>query len=426
MIVRMLSLTSALAWAAVIAPIALVAQEPAPADTLRADTLVSEADVPPRVMTLTEPGTAVIATEVLVMAGLAAEPSGSSGLAHLAGRSIVLPLEPALDSLGSRVSVTPGKDALGFTLIAAPDAWEESVRMLMHALFRDGVDDGDVIAARRQILAELGARENNPADVARQHVEEAVFGSDHPWSRATSGYVHSVRDLGPRDVDAFLRAHFTPERSAVAVVGPIRDERVQDVLSEMFGRDEPLLRPEIPPAEPIESPLEIDYNTITTWVSASYLAPASLDPEAVRFLAAVLSEDFSFDPRRRSVYNSHSEVHLRQLGTEVRLQLVVPPQEARDWARRVQERVATLASSPMDQHDLQARLRRFRGERLRALGMPEARAAEAARALLVGAPLPRWTEAETDLTAARLQAVAAALSDATVVLVGPFQAIDGE
>ena len=423
---RTFALTLFLVAAAVTMPDGLTAQDGPPADAAGADTLRLAEDVPPRVLTITESGTAVVATEVLVMAGLAAEPEGTSGLAHLAGRSIVRPLEPALDSLGSRLAVTPGKDALAFTLIAAPDAWEESVRLLMHALFRDGVDDADVAAARRQILAELGARENNPADVARQHVEEAVFGSDHPWSRATAGYTHTVRDLGPRDVDAFLRSNFLPERSAVAVVGPIREERVRDALSEMFGRDEPLLRPEVSAPEPIESPLEIDYNTITTWVSASYLAPASLDPEAVRFLAAVLAEDFSFDPRRRSVYNAHSEVHLRQLGTELRLQLVVPPQEARDWAERVEARVATLASGPMDALDFRARLRRYRGERLRSLALPEARAGEAARALLVGAPLPRWTEAETDLTPARLQAAAAALSDATLVLVGPFQAVDGD
>ncbi len=178
-----------------------------------------------RIVVVAEPGTPVVATEVLVVAGPANEPEGKAGVAYLAARAVTAPILPVLDSLGARLSVRPQKDAVSFTLAAAPDVWEEATRTLLVSLFRDPPQSSTVLRERDAIRAELLGRQSNPADAANQEADAALYGADHPWGRPTVGTPESVSELTVQDVDGFLRASFTSDRVVVAVVGPVDPRR---------------------------------------------------------------------------------------------------------------------------------------------------------------------------------------------------------
>src|SRR4051794_20502273 len=173
-----------------------------------------------RVYVRTEPGTPVVAVQVMVGAGPADEPQGQAGIAWLTARAVTDPARGVLDSLGAHLDIDPQKDGVGFTLTAAPDAWAEATRVLMVALFRDPVDSAATVRQRAAIVRELGARESSPADALEREREKAVYGPDHPWGRPAVGTPASVRAIRVSQVDAFLRGRFTPERTVVAVVGP--------------------------------------------------------------------------------------------------------------------------------------------------------------------------------------------------------------
>lgn len=367
----------------------------------------------------TEPGTPVVATEVLVAAGPADEPEGQAGLAYLTARVAVAPIRPILDSLGARLQVQGQKDALSFTLIAAPDVWRPAARLLLVALFRDPADPGALERERAAIRAELLGREANPADAAAREIDAAAFGPDHPWGRPAVGYSATVEMLTLEDVDAFVRAHFVPERTVMAVVGPVEERAGREHLLPFF-QGARLTTSRVEPPRPTESPVRRDYNSITTWVIASYPFPPEADEEALRMLAGLATETLSFGPSRRSVYNAGSEVLRRAEGGEMRIKLVVPPGEVEGWAERIHQAVAAHAERPLLPVVFAEHLRRFRGERLRALSAPEERARAAARMLLLegaGDGLLVDTEA---LTAERLHAAARALGAPTMIFLGPF------
>lgn len=366
-----------------------------------------------------EPGTPVVAMEVLVAAGPADEPEGQAGVAHLTARSATAPILPILDSLGARLSVQGHKDALSFTLIAAPDVWRETSRLLLVALFRDPADSAAVERERRAVRAELRAREMNPADAAAKETDAAVFGPDHPWGRPAVGTSETVARLTLADVDAFIRARLVPERTAVAVVGPVDAEGAREHLRAFFR--EPLGgESALPEPTPAESPVKRDYNSITTWVTASYPFPEEVDPEALRLVAALATEQLSFSPTRRSVYNARAEVLRRREGGELRLQVVVPPAEAERWAERMHAVVSGFAEAPLPAGLFAERVRRYRGERLRELSSPEARARAAAREVLLGRRgTGRVVELE-GLTPERLHRAAGALGTPVVVFLGPL------
>ena len=102
--------------------------------------LAGRAHAQDRIYVRPEPGTPVVAVQVLVSVGPVDEPANLAGISYVAARSVVEPSRALLDSLGARLTVDPQKDAMAFTLTAAPDTWAEAARALLVALFRDPVD----------------------------------------------------------------------------------------------------------------------------------------------------------------------------------------------------------------------------------------------------------------------------------------------
>ena len=372
-----------------------------------------------RIAVRPEPGTPVVAVEVLIAAGPADEPAGKAGLAHLAARTVVAPILPTLDSLGAHLETAAAKDALTFTLIAAPDVWEDASRILLVALFRDPPEQVWMQRQQTAIAAELTGRAANPADAAMRATDEAVFGSDHPWGRPTVGTPQSVRALTMSDVDEFLRSHVTARRAVVAVVGPVSESLARLHLRGYIDPSSTLPQQEWVPPEPAETLVRSDYNSITTWVAVSYPLPDDADLEALEFLARLTTDELSFSPSRSSVFNARGEVIPRREGGELRFQVVSPPEEADRWAERVRELVEESATGRAMADAYALRLRRYRGERLLSLAGPEARARYLARALLAArSARPLDLELE-DLTISRLRDAVRSLGAPTVVLLGP-------
>jgi predicted Zn-dependent peptidase len=379
--------------------------------------VVAGAAAQERIFVRAEPGTPVVAVEVLVAAGPADEPQGQAGITYLAARSVVEPARPLLDSLGVRLQVDQHKDAVAFTLTAAPDVWAEASRRLLAALFRDVVDSAAVARVRRTLASELQARQTSPADALARELERAVYGREHPWGRPSVGTARSVGALGARAVDPFVRANFTPERSVVAVVGPVEQEEVAAELGPHMP--EGPLRVEAPdPPRPATDLVQVDYNSITTWVAASWHFGSGADVEALTMLSHLALQQVSFSPSRRSVYDSRADVVRYPGGGELRLHVVVPPREAAQWAGRLREAVRAYAREPLAGPVFAERLRRYRGERLLELDSPEARAAAMARAALLGDRAATLADFQ-GLSAERLHQAARSLDAPVVVFLGP-------
>ena len=372
-----------------------------------------------RIYVRSEPGTPVVTVEVLLAAGPADEPRGEEGVAYLAARSVVAPVLPVLDSLGARLRVEGGKDAVSMTLTAAPDAWDEATRTLLVALFRDPLEASAITRQRAAIVAELTAREASPADALKREVDAAVWGRDHPWGRPAVGTAESVGRIEPAAVETFLRRAFSQERALVTVVGPVERADVNArVLA--FLEPGPLRGGEVPPPVRGDTAVHTEYNAITAWVSASYRFGADADAESIRMLGNMVLDQVGFGPSRRSVYDQGAEVIRHAGGGELRIHLVVPPREAEAWGARIREAVAGYTGAAISESVFAERARRFRGRRLLELDSPEARADARARAALVG-ERGDPVAAVQGVTAERLHAAARSLEAPVLVFLGPFE-----
>lgn len=380
--------------------------------------IATRAPAQDRLAVVTEPGTPVVATEFLLTVGPLDEDEGEEGITYLAGRAVIDPIRAALDSLGARVSVMPEKDAIAFSIVAAPDAWEQATALVGRALFRDPPEGAAVRREQVAIVNELNGRSANPADAATRESDAEFFGRRHPWGRPIVGTPRSVSSLRFDDVEGYLRANFTPDRAVAAVVGPVDSRDVARHLNVLLGssvaeRDEP---EGYRPSDDIE---HIDYNSITTWITASFPFEPDDDVEAIRMFAYLVADALSFSPLQRSVFNVTSAVEVRRAGGEVRLQLVVPPEEADDWADRILEVVDDLEERPLLDDVFRGHLRRYRGVRLMTLIGPEERAHAAARELVLRGRFDSVIPDLGGLTQERVRSAGRALGDPAIVLLGP-------
>jgi len=371
-----------------------------------------------RIVVFTEPGTPVIATEILVVAGPANEAEGKGGVAYLAARSVTEPIRPVLDSLGAYLTLTMQKDALSLTLISAPDVWEEATRVLMVALFRDPPAASVVQRERAAIRAELTGRQTNPADAMNREADRAFFGSAHPWGRPAVGTIRSVERLTFADVTEFLSSHITSDRALAVVVGPVDGDHARNHLADfMVGSGH--LRVDAPEPVTATRPVRVEYNSITTWISASFAFAPEADEEALRLLAHLALRALTTGADRHLVYNASAEVLPRAGAGELRFQLVTPPGSAERLGARIRETVEQLASVQVPDDVWESRLRRYRGERLQSLRSPDSRANEVARRLLASPGSP-WLLPDLDgLTQPRMAAAFRALSQPAIVFLGP-------
>lgn len=376
-----------------------------------------------RVVVRAEPGTPVVAAEVLIAVGPADEASGKEGITYLTARAVTAPILPVLDSLAAHLEVEQQKDAVSFTVTAAPDTWQEAMRTLLVALFRDPVDSVATVRQRTATVAELTAREASPADALARQVDAAVYGEDHPWGRPAVGTARSVGRIAVREVDAFLRSGFTADRAVVAIVGPVTEDAARTLQA--FMDPGPLRTTEVDPPAPVDEPVREQYESITAWVAAVYRFDEEADEEAVRMLSRLALERISFGPLRPQVYDARVDVVRHAGGGELRLEMVVPPREVERWATRLTEAVAGFAAEPLEARVFTDRLRRYRGERLLQLETPEARAKAMARSVLLGASEPLLVDFTT-LTPERLHQTARALADPVIVFLGPFVEEDEE
>jgi predicted Zn-dependent peptidase len=371
-----------------------------------------------RIVVLTEPGTPVVVTEILLAVGPADEERTTAGLANLSARSVLAQVEPVLDSLGARAGVTAHKDALSFTVTAAPEVWEESAALLLGSILRETPDSLTVLRERRAIAAELRGRVANPADAATREVDRAFYGADHPWGRPTVGTAESVERLGYSHVRAFLRDNFTADRAYVAVVGPVDVAPARAHLRPLVGTTFPA-PVEVIPFDSDTLPARHDYDAVTTWITATYRFPETADVEALHFIAYFARDALAYSPAQRSVYNAWSEIVPRVGGGEIRVQVVVPPDEADRWTERVETIVAELATVTLIDDIFEAHLRRFHGERVMALISPEARAHAATRRLYVTGDSTGIIPEPDGPSLERIRAAARTLDVPTIVVLGP-------
>ena len=199
---------------------------------------------------------------------------------------------------------------------------------------------------------------NRPYGLVGQHLAEALYPPDHPYSWLTIGVMEDVEAATREDVEAFFRRYYVPSNASLCLVGDIDEDRALALAERYFG---PIAggAKALPPRAPtprldrdVEIPLhdrvELD-RVYLAWPTVPHFHD---DEAALVLLADLLARGKSSRLYRRLVVARElaQDVTAYQSGRELAgsfgVQVTLRPGRSRDLARAlIDAELAAIAES---------------------------------------------------------------------------------
>ncbi|MDA0260626.1 MAG: pitrilysin family protein [Proteobacteria bacterium] len=189
-----------------------------------------------------EPSIPIIALEIAFRGGAGLDPAGKEGLANMvsatldegAGDLDSLAFQTRLDELAIGLSFSASKDTFRATLRTLTRNRVEAFRLLAKTLTQPRFDNEPVERIRRQLLANLKQRSEDPDDIAARAWFAKAF-PNHPYGRSTRGYPETVSAITGEDLHRFVRSRFAKDNIVIGVVGDVSEAEVAQLVDSALG-----------------------------------------------------------------------------------------------------------------------------------------------------------------------------------------------
>lgn len=390
------------------------------------------------------PATAVA---VAFPSGSGDDPEGAAGAASLLARSLEHRLRQRLPG-AALVTGRVDRDLLAFVVVTPPDdapgAWE----ILTSVLFGDPLPPEVVEEARQELLGPLRFERGAPVRAFEEELRRLVLGSGHPWARPVQGIEGEMAALPAGSVEELRRSRLRASEAHVAVVGPVDRAALRSWMS-VRGEAPPPPPPDTlavgttaagdslplpaadtlvapdpppPPAPPAWTSGErvvLERNVVNGWVAVAWPAPADLPRVHLEYVAHVARELLTPEPPDPGLFSVRATVEETPDGPALRIVAAVLPGETQRWEARILGVIPGLVDSPPPPDFLAVYRRRFAGETLLPLSLPEE------EALVLAGDLVRGTHHEDraaqihDLGTEELLSAVRRLGSPRILLFGP-------
>jgi predicted Zn-dependent peptidase len=143
-------------------------------------------------------------------------------------------LDEALDFIGANIGVYASKEYASLSSrFASKD--KELVMNLIKELLRNPIfDEEEFNKEKSRLLIGLERDKESPRAVIGDYFERQLFG-DHVYGNAIGGKQATVENLSLNDVKAFYAAHYTPNNSAITIVGDFKSNDMKQMVTALFS-----------------------------------------------------------------------------------------------------------------------------------------------------------------------------------------------
>ena len=179
---------------------------------------------------------------LIVGAGAAQDPAGKEGVSAVtanalrrgAGKLSAEELARAIESLGGRISTTPGTDGTIVTAEFLRDDFAAGLDLLRQVMLDPKFSRDEVRRAREEQAAAIVAGFEDASTVAEKCYGNFLYGS-HPYGRPVEGRRSTVSDIGRSDVTAYYDRWYRPNNTTLVLVGDVSAVDAVIRLREAFG-----------------------------------------------------------------------------------------------------------------------------------------------------------------------------------------------
>ena len=145
-------------------------------------------------------------------------------------------LADALDARGVSLEVTADRRAISLACTCLVEDFDAVLEIVGDVLARPAFPEREVATRRGEILTLIRQDEDDPYEVAAEHVMAELYGAEHPYGRPVTGTRESVESIDRAALVRFHAERFAPSRVTLALVGDVETARSVDAAASVFGQ----------------------------------------------------------------------------------------------------------------------------------------------------------------------------------------------
>lgn len=196
-----------------------------------------------RVVTATMPHTQSVSLNIFVGAGSRYEEEGQAGICHFiehmcfrgtTKRPSSRDVSTAIEGVGGIINGGTDKELTVYWCKVPRPHFTGSLDVLVDMLLDPRLDPKDMENERQVIIEEINMCNDSPAQRVEMLIDRLLW-PEHPLGRDTAGKRESVAVMGRDDLVNYMKGHYLPANSVIAVAGNVRHDLVVAAAEKMLG-----------------------------------------------------------------------------------------------------------------------------------------------------------------------------------------------
>jgi len=184
----------------------------------------------------------VVAIEVFVRIGAEDEDKMTEGIGHILAASILggsksrsaRQYARLFSEVGGSFQASWQWDYLEIYGLTLPELCNEAITLLADSIQQPAFRSDVVEYAKSAILSQMRTGENRAFDMACTDLRKALY-PPGPYRRSLIGNPEVIKSIGHKDLEAFYKRCFKPNRIVISIVGKVNPEDVSRKVSRLFG-----------------------------------------------------------------------------------------------------------------------------------------------------------------------------------------------
>ena len=179
---------------------------------------------------------------IWVNVGSRDEQQGEEGLSHFlehmffkgTKRRSATQISREIDALGGEMNAFTTRETTTFYVKVLDQQLEAALELLSDLFHRSRFDAKEVEKEKQVVLEEIRMVQDDPEDLVQElHMKHTL--RDHPLGRPILGDAARIEELARQDLLAYIRAHYDPRQTVIAVAGNFSWKRLEQLLLRYFG-----------------------------------------------------------------------------------------------------------------------------------------------------------------------------------------------
>jgi zinc protease len=185
----------------------------------------------------------IVAGQLVVRSGSAADPAGLPGLAAFTAAMLdegtrtrdALAIASQLEGLGANLTTGSTFDGSYVTFdVLKPNA-EQALAIVSDVSLGPTFPEQDVERVRGDRLTSLLQQRDSPFQIAFRVMYPALYGPTHPYGHVPLGTEEALKKITRDDIAGFYRSSYSPVNAALVLAGDLTEAEARRLATQAFG-----------------------------------------------------------------------------------------------------------------------------------------------------------------------------------------------